>query len=335
MKAAGLAVGGAGLSGCAAMAGEPHPMRAQVAQLAAPVNLKFVTWPKGSGTAAYGPLIADALKAGLPAGSAVTVDFGSPDKNLDSVSKGEADLGLTYSMTAKAAKQANLRAIAAGLDRNYVFVWVLADLGITAIEQIKGRKIRIITTKDAGYDPAELLLKEYGIGYADLTVRGGSATMTKGGGGAAAKEVAEAVKANAVDMAIQRVNPDHTGMMMQWFAFTGAAELRFLPVDVKVIRSMREKYGYIESLIPKGVFRGVNEDLPAVGVGLALFTRAELPNEVAFVVTKALAENKDRLIAVGPDQDKAMRFFRPEAAWKDTFLPLHPGAAAYYRSLIA
>jgi len=80
-----------------------------------PVKLKLAVFPAGTGAFDYGPPMAEVIKAALPAGSAVEVVPGSPVANVEMVSKGEVDLALTYTMTAKAGKEKfpNLRTTAA------------------------------------------------------------------------------------------------------------------------------------------------------------------------------------------------------------------------------
>jgi TRAP-type uncharacterized transport system substrate-binding protein len=54
-----------------------------------------------------------------------------------------------------------------------------------------------------------------------------------------------------------------------------------------------------------------------------------MDEDLAYAITKAVVENKERLVA----GHKALSDFEPENAWRpeNINLPLHPGAERYYR----
>jgi TRAP-type uncharacterized transport system substrate-binding protein len=54
-----------------------------------------------------------------------------------------------------------------------------------------------------------------------------------------------------------------------------------------------------------------------------------MPDWEAYAITKALCEHKEQMVAA----TRALAGFKPEDAWRpdNVNLPLHPGAARYYR----
>ena len=72
---------------------------------------------------------------------------------------------------------------------------------------------------------------------------------------------------------------------------------------------------------------GLTAETPTVGVRAVLVVRASLPEATAFALTKLLFEAKDRLAARHPEA----RRLDPRAALDTGAVPLHPGAARYYR----
>jgi uncharacterized protein len=60
-----------------------------------------------------------------------------------------------------------------------------------------------------------------------------------------------------------------------------------------------------------------------------IIAHKSLPDDVAYLVTKTVVENKDELLKA----HQAFGDFVPEDAWKpeNNGIPLHPGAERYYR----
>jgi TRAP-type uncharacterized transport system substrate-binding protein len=66
-----------------------------------------------------------------------------------------------------------------------------------------------------------------------------------------------------------------------------------------------------------------------VGFPMVLITNKELPEPVAYTVTKTVIENKDALVR----GHAGLSEFDPKTAWQPdkVGLPLHPGAERAYR----
>jgi TRAP-type uncharacterized transport system substrate-binding protein len=64
-------------------------------------------------------------------------------------------------------------------------------------------------------------------------------------------------------------------------------------------------------------------------LGTHIIAHKDVPDNIAYLVTKLVVENKDKLV----ERHKAWSGFKPEDAWKpeNNSVPLHPGAAKYYR----
>ena len=87
--------------------------------------------------------------------------------------------------------------------------------------------------------------------------------------------------------------------------------------------------GYARREIPKGTYPGVDYDVQAFGTYTHLMIRGDLPDDLVYGITKALAKNVDTLGAVVKDVKdlnvKEMAF--------DVGVPYHPGALKYYKEL--
>jgi len=97
---------------------------------------------------------------------------------------------------------------------------------------------------------------------------------------------------------------------------------RLLDINGREVDYLREHYPLLRrTLIPSGTYPGQDAPLHTVGVDLLLVCRADLDSAVVYAITRALFEDIPRL---------ARRQIDPYRA-AATVIPLHPGAARYYR----
>ena len=106
-------------------------------------------------------------------------------------------------------------------------------------------------------------------------------------------------------------------------------DIRFLALSADVVKTMREEFNYERQTMPGGMFRWMEKDVPTVGFPTVFITRQDVPDDLVYLVTKSIAENKEQLGAA----HKGLAKFDPTVAWKRELvgLPLHPGAERFYR----
>ncbi|MBT2213122.1 TAXI family TRAP transporter solute-binding subunit [Actinomadura sp. NEAU-AAG7] len=111
-------------------------------------------------------------------------------------------------------------------------------------------------------------------------------------------------------------------------AFARTTPIRLLPLD-GLVAPLRRAYGpvYEHAAVPAGEYGGAGP-VPTVGTPSYLVCGASLPGDVAFTATRILFASRDRLEA--PDAPGG-RLDRRYAIGTGA-VPLHPGAARYYRS---
>jgi hypothetical protein len=76
-------------------------------------------------------------------------------------------------------------------------------------------------------------------------------------------------------------------------------------------------------------FKGQSEPVSTVGFPTVLITNKDLPEPIAYTVTKTIVENKDALVR----GHAGLAEFDPPTAWQPekVGIPLHPGAERAYR----
>ena len=86
---------------------------------------------------------------------------------------------------------------------------------------------------------------------------------------------------------------------------------------------------YLPGTIPAGTYDGQPADVPTASIMNLLVTRAALSDDLVYGMTKSLFDHLDQLVATHPAA-------KDIAAAKAAFglpIPLHPGAAKYYREV--
>jgi len=97
---------------------------------------------------------------------------------------------------------------------------------------------------------------------------------------------------------------------------------RLMPIDGETIEKLRVHYPLLRrTLLPRGTYPQQDTPLHTVGVDLLLVCRADLDNDIVYEITRAFFEEFPARIGRQTDTLRAPA----------TVIPLHPGAARYYR----
>jgi len=103
--------------------------------------------------------------------------------------------------------------------------------------------------------------------------------------------------------------------------------LRLMSMEPAVVDRVRSRFPFFKpAVIPKGTYQGQDEDVQTVGIDGLLLCRDTMPESLAYRLTKSLF---DALPALAEAQRTARLIDIGRAP--TTPIPLHPGAARYYR----
>ncbi len=310
------------------LAGDATAARAQQQ----PVTLAFATLETGSAWYVYGATMAEILRKALPPGSNIDVKpraggVGNPRL----VARNETPLGLGFTVTNRWAyegreaydqKYDNLRALVGGLDSYYVVAVASRKLGIGSVREIKDKKLGIKGTSQPvgslGEFSARQLLRSVGMSYNDVKAWGGSMQH------AGYSVIVDAFKDGRANVLFAVVTPKHPSVT----EIANDVEVRFLGLDPETIKAL-QPLGYAPATMPANTFKGQTEPVQTVGFPTVLITNKELPEPVAYTVTKAILENKEALVR----GHAGLAEFEPKTAWQPekVGIPLHPGAERAYR----
>lgn len=100
-----------------------------------------------------------------------------------------------------------------------------------------------------------------------------------------------------------------------------------VPVDGEVADKLLEKYGFFTKFtIPANTYNGQTEDVQTLTVKAMLAVNADMSDDLAYQLVKAIYDNHDRVVAahnVGKNITK-------ETALEGMSITLHPGAEKYF-----
>lgn len=256
----------------------------------------------------------------------VVITGGTPE-NIDLLDRREAEVafaqdGVVYyalrgmgSFQGRRIAGAGLRGLT-HLYPNIMQVMVRKKAGIRSLTDIQGRRIVLGPTNSATEINSREIFSVYDI---DINARADLNLQSMGYG-----EAAEALAEGRADVAVI------AGGLPTPAVASGLAsgQVELLGLEDKRIEALIRRYPwYYPYVIPKGTYPGQEEDLRTVAVSNILIARADLPDELAYRMVKALYDNRDWLASLHP----AARDLKPKDALQGItgVVALHPGAARY------
>jgi uncharacterized protein len=217
--------------------------------------------------------------------------------------KGNAEVGFKTKLN-------KLRTLAA-IYPNYIQIAALKDANIHTLTDLKGKRLSVGAPKSGTELNARAILSGAGMTYKDL----GQVQYLP------FNESVELMKNRQLDATLIS-------------AGLGVSAIRDLcaSVDcviVEIPKSVVAKLGtpYQSAVIPGGTYKGNDKDVDAAIVPNYLVTRADLPDQEVYEMTKTLFDNLPALQAA----HAAAKAIKLDTAGKNPPVPLHPGAAKFYK----
>ena len=218
-------------------------------------------------------------------------------------------------MYAREKPRTNLCLIANIQDPSYMLVAAKAETGITNLSQIRQKRwpVRILTAGIGG--DSTRILAHFGLSRQDIEAAGGRI-----GSSAEDREKFDVVIGGG---GVMTTAPE----WRIWTEISQKFDLNFiqLPDDLlaQLARDTEQELGNI----PPGLYRGVERPISTVvRTGTVVYCRTDTPADFAYLVAKAMDEQQALL------QWSHLNFsYNVHTVWKGSEVPLHPGAARYYK----
>ena len=202
-----------------------------------------------------------------------------------------------------------LRAIG-GAYPNYIQIVASKESGIKTLADLKGKTISVGAPKSGTELNARAILKAAGLTYQDMKVQY-----------LPFAESVELIKNRQLDATLQSA-----GLGMAAIRdLSSVMEVNYVAIPADVVAKINNP-AYQSAMIPPNTYDGQPEAVPTVAITNILVTRADLPDDVAYQMTKLLFEN---LSTLGNAHSAAKDISLDKAA-KNLPIDLHPGAKRFY-----
>lgn len=212
----------------------------------------------------------------------------------------------------------NLRLIAKIEDPFYLLVAVKKDLGITDLAQIKERELGVTILAGGAATP---ILDYYGLDRKTIQSWGGSFGRSMG---ATADTDFDII---IDELGSSAMNPESS----QWTALSQAHDLSFIQLPDELLDKLEEEsVADVHRVTVKwGFLRGIDKPIHTVArSGESVFARDDTPEQAAYDIAKAIDQSRSEL-----KWYTRLYSYDPRTVWKNDDVPLHPGAARYYREM--
>lgn len=251
------------------------------------------------------------------------------------VQKGKAEIALSNVATSLWAQRGQLiykdnrandiRSLVGGLNPVYIGVIVrksfLKKNGFSTLKDIlKSKKpINIMMKPPGSFIPpaVDIILQSHGTNREKIKANGGKIYQV------ASSQMSSLMRDGRVDVFFACILRGHP--TIQEISLTG--DVTFLDLSDEAL-SLLEEYGIRKAIIPKWFDA---QDVPTVAgnFGTHLIANKNLPNDIAYKITKAVVENIEKMAMDFP----AWKAFIPEKAAlsENNGIKLHPGAIRYYK----
>lgn len=301
-------------------------------------TLNFGAMPVGSGWYVAAAAIQKAIEPELDGYTIEIIPRGGGVANPMVVEQGTADIAFSNVQTAVLAMQGdelyegnkaeNIRALVGGLNPVFIGAMVRNEFiertGLETLDEIleSGEPIRILMKPQGSNIPpaVDAILEAYGLDRDQIRANGGEVIQVD------VAQIPAIMRDGRADILLDTILRGHP--MITELSLT--ADIRFLDMSERALQALAD-VGVRPSAFPAEWFEGAGQtgEIQSGDFGTVLIANADLPEDVAYAVTKAVVENMDQIAAEYP----AYSAFVGEEAWKPEYtgVPLHPGAERYYK----
>lgn len=299
-------------------------------------TLVIAAMPPGTSWYVFGATLAQMLERQMPDTDIEIFARGGGTGNPALVDRGRAHVGLSQVATAiwawngqtsayKGVQHRRIRALVGGLNDVWVTAVVREDYvrrtGRATLEQIlTGRPAPRIIMKPPGSTVpvvAEEILRFYGQHRSSIRERGGSIIQV------GVNQIPDMIGDGRADLYFETAIKGHPSLTET----ATLTEVRFLDFSPALLQHLST-----QGMTPKPLpawFKGQTKPVAAADCGTVLIARDDLPDFVAYAITKTLCEQREVMVQA----HRAWNDFKPEAGGRieNTGVPLHPGSARYFR----
>jgi TRAP transporter TAXI family solute receptor len=258
----------------------------------------------------------------VPGGGASNpIRISSGELDIATVATHEAIQALKGEFAWKNQPCVNITALVNGLNPNFMYFMVDPETGVTSIDEIFEKKIplRIATGEPGSGTEAffRTILKYYNEDY-ETVKKWGMKVFNVGHG-----QSGELYKDRHVDASFQGIGAPAASIEDMLLG----RKIRFLPIIGKLEEFLEKTTRMPKTVLPAGVYKGQDKEIPTMGLETLLIARKDLKEELAYKVTRAINDNEKKVQSIA----SWSQLFEAKKAYVGIGIPLHLGAEKYYR----
>lgn len=260
---------------------------------------------------------------GVPGLIAIAVSTNASVANVNAIDAGQLDAGLAGAQSVTQGyngegkfvgnKRDKIRVIA-NLYPEDMHLVLPKGVKLSSLKDLNGKKVGVAAAGSGTQVSVRMILKHYGIKASEHELGLAQSTQRLADG-----QLDAFFYAGGTPFAA----------LIQLGSTKGFELYTFSKAEQKAINKIIPYY--VDSMIPAGTYENITYDVPTLAVNGQLITSVEQPTELIYQITKALwNKNTRKLLDKGHSKGKVIRM---ETALKGVLIPVHPGAAKYYKEV--
>jgi uncharacterized protein len=190
-------------------------------------------------------------------------------------------------------------------------VHVVTRLGTMHFRDLGGKRVLVPAAGSPIEETARIVFESQGLGYSDF-----EPVFSPVG------QVDDGLSGSSVDAAFLFVPAGHASVRR-----SVAHGARLVPIEADAVERIQLRSPFVRrASIPGGTYEGQPRDIQSVGTNLILICRDDLDDDLVYQLTRTLfgaAQELERAHQAAGSIDANQ--------WATATIPLHPGAARYYR----
>ncbi|GAB1380798.1 TAXI family TRAP transporter solute-binding subunit [Pararhodobacter aggregans] len=291
---------------------------------AAQTQLSIATGGTGGVYYPMGGGLAEIINNRIDGYSATAEVTGASVENMGLIATGDADLAIALADTVEQAysgtgrfegQQLPMVRGLASMYANMVQIVALDSSGVTSLSDLRGRRVSVGAPGSGTEVNAEQILTANGISYDDIDEQRLNFN-----------ETADALANGDIDVGFWSVGAPTSSILN--LATTQSIHVIPLTED-EMTAAIGANPVFARTQLAGGTYTGVDEAVAVVGVPNVLVVSAEMDDDLAYAITKAMFDNIADLQAVHPAANETTVEFTLNA----TPVPLHPGAIRYFEEI--
>jgi len=295
-------------------------LAAPVAGPVAAQNISIATGGTGGTYFPYGGGLAEVISTHVDGASASAEVTGASVENVALIARRDSDIAIALADTVYGAftgtgafegrEVGELRALAS-IYPNAVQIVTLAGSGISSLDDLRGKRVSVGAPGSGTEVSAQTLLEANGITYDDIDEQRLNFN-----------ETADALRDGDIDAGFWSVGPPTSSILN----LATTRDIAMIPMsEAEVAAAIEAQPVFAPYTLRAGLYEGMATGVPTISTPNVLIVHADLDEDLAYNITKAMYENVAELIAIHPAANDTTLEFSVAA----TPIPFHPGALRY------